>query len=232
MNVRAVAHQQQAGLRLLRTDVAEDLDDRIHPFDRAEVRHVDDQVFRALEQLFTEVARRAPCVPCTIEEVGNDLDVSRHSECPVCIGLQAFRDRRDRIRLFDAVRDGFRIRRVAADDRDVSAVKRRDDGGSRASTVRDDLACKVRGGRVRNRVVRVDDIERLRARNLHDLVRQREQVLRFPEERVRRRLDAMKGQPRLIAQPERRLTADDVHLMAALGKRRRELSGDDAAASD
>ena len=146
--------------------------------------------------------------------------------------FQAFRDRRDRVGLFDAERDGFRVRRIAADDRDVGAVKRRDDGGAGRPLSRDDLPRKVGGGGVWNRVVRVDDVERLRASDLDDLVGQRQQVLRLAEERVRRRLDAMKGQPGLVAQPERRFTADDVHLMPALAQRRRKLGGDDAAASD
>ena len=55
------------------------------------------------------------------------------------------------------------VRRVAADDRDVGAVKRRDDRAAPdVRCRRHDLAREVRGGRVRNRVVRVDDIERLR----------------------------------------------------------------------
>ena len=122
--------------------------------------------------------------------------------------------------------------RIAADDRDVGAVERRDHRRRRTSAVGDDLPREVGCGGVRNRVVRVDDIQRLCACNLHDFVGQRQQVLRLAEERVRRRLDPMKRQPGLIAQPERRLAADDVDLVPALGERRRELGGDHAAAAD
>src|SRR3989442_1708838 len=77
-----------------------------------------------------------------------------------------------------------------------------------------------RGPRVRDGVVRVDDVEPLVARDLHDLRRQRQQILRLAEQGIRRRLDAMERQPRLIvAEPERRVAAEDVHAMAARGQR-------------
>ena len=80
--------------------------------------------------------------------------------------------------------------------------------------------------------MRVHDVEPELARQLHDLRGERQQVLRLAEQRVARRVHAMKRQPRLvIAQPERRFSADQVHLMAPAGQRLRQLGGDDAAAS-
>ena len=51
---------------------------------------------------------------------------------------------------------------------------------------------RKRGGRVRDRVVCVHDVEPELARDLDELVRQRQQVLRLAEQRIARRLDLVK----------------------------------------
>ena len=59
------------------------------------------------------------------------------------------------------------------------------------------------------------------------------QVLRLAKQRVGRRQHLVKREARLeLAQPERRLGADEVHLVAAARQRLAELGGDDAAAAD
>ena len=57
---------------------------------------------------------------------------------------------------------------------------------------------EIRGGGVRDRVMRVDDVERELARQLHDLVRERQQVLRLAKQRVGRRVrrGGTRGPPR------------------------------------
>ena len=86
---------------------------------------------------------------------------------------------------------------------------------------------------VRDRVVRVDDLERELARDLHDLVGERQDVLRFAKERIARRVHLMEDEPGLVvAEPERRIGADEVHLVAAVRERLRQLGRDDAAAAD
>ena len=62
-----------------------------------------------------------------IEKVRDDSDVGGHGELAVGIRLETFRHRGDAVRLLDAERDGFRIRPIAAKQRDVGAVQRRDD---------------------------------------------------------------------------------------------------------
>ena len=95
------------------------------------------------------------------------------------------------------------------------------------------LTREVRRGRVRHRVMRVHDVEMLVPRHLHDLVRERQQVLRLAEQRIRRGLDAMKGEPGLeAAEPERRIAAQDVDVVPARRERLPELGRDDAAAAD
>ena len=62
----------------------------------------------------------------------------------------------------------------------------------------EDLPCEVRGGRMRNGIVRMDDIETLLPRNLDDLVGERQRVLRLTKDRVIGTLDAIKHEPRLV----------------------------------
>src|SRR4029078_7131929 len=69
--------------------------------------------------------------------------------------------------------------------------------------------------------------------DLHNLIREREQILRFAEQRIRWRQHLMKRQAGLkLAEPEWRFRADEMHLVAAARKRFSQLGGDDAAAAD
>src|SRR5262249_39733318 len=89
-----------------------------------------------------------------------------------------------------------------------------------------------RGGRMGHGIVRVDDIEPLRARDLDDLVGERQEILRLAEQRIRRRLDAVERQARLIfAQPGRRFAAPDVGVMTPGREHLAELGCHDPAAS-
>ena len=103
-----------------------------------------------------------------------------------------------------------------------------------ALTVRaQDLSRQKRGRRVRHRVVRVDDVQTRLARHLHDPVRERQQILRLAEQRIRRRQHLVEEQPFLkLSEPERRFRADEVRLMPAQRKRLAQLGGDDAASAD
>src|SRR5215208_5620896 len=97
----------------------------------------------------------------------------------------------------------------------------------------EDLPRQKAGRRVRDGVMRVNDVEAEFARDLHDFVRKREQVLRFAEQWVGRRQDLMKGETGLkLAEPKRRFRADEMHLVTAPRQRLPELGGDDAAAPD
>ena len=123
---------------------------------------------------------------------------------------------------------------IAADERDVGAVQRRHDARHRAARCGDDVPRQVGGGGVRDRVMRVDDVERLLARDLHDLVRRARArtaargTAGRPASRTR-----WKRRPRLIvAEAERRLAAQEVHAVTARGERLGELGRDDAAAAD
>ena len=85
-------------------------------------------------------------------------------------------------------------------------MKRRDHAWDGVSAGFEHLPRQERRGGVRDGVVRVDDLEIDLARHLHDLVGEREHVLRLAEERVARRVDLVKHQPGLIvAEAERRV---------------------------
>ena len=119
-------------------------------------------------------------------------------------------------------RDDLRVRAVAAEQRDVRAVQRRDHARARRGTCRDARICRARYAAVgvRNRVVRVNDVEPLARGHLDDLVRERQQILRLAEQRIARRLDAMERQARLVvAEPNGRVAAQDVDAVAARRQR-------------
>ena len=101
---------------------------------------------------------------------------------------QALRHRGHAVRLLDRVRHDLRERRIAADERDVRAVQRRHHPRHGTAARLEHLPRQQRRRRVRNRVVRVDDVEPELARHLHDPVRQRQHVLRLAEQRVARRV--------------------------------------------
>ena len=86
---------------------------------------------------------------------------------------------------------------------------------------------------MRHGIVRVDDVEPLLARNLDDLVREREQVLRLSEQRIAGRFHTMKRQAGLIVtEAKRRVAAQKMDPMTARRERLAQLGRDDAAAAN
>ena len=168
---------------------------------------MDDQLLAVGRQLGAELGPVLAAMRLAVHEVRDDADVANLPELPMRRRLQAFGDGRHAVRLLNGKSDDFRIGAVGAEQRDVGAVQRGDHLGHRSAVGRgQNLAGEIRRGRMRHGVVRMDDIELLGARHLDDLVGQRQQVLRFAEHRVRRRLDAMKRQAGLVvAEPERRV---------------------------
>src|SRR5262245_22109298 len=86
---------------------------------------------------------------------------------------------------------------------------------------------------MRDRVMCVNDIQPEFTGHLNDLVRERQQVLWFPEQRVRRGQHLVKRQARLeLSEAKRRFRADEMDLMTAFRERLTKLGSDDAAAPD
>ena len=81
-----------------------------------------------------------------------------------------------------------------------------------------------------HRIVRVDDVQLRLSRNLDDPVGERQEVLRLPEQRVRRCQHLVKEQSLLeVSEPEGRFRADEVRLMSAESQRLSQLRCHDAA---
>ena len=231
--LRTVADHQQLRGRLA-THAREHLDDRRRTLDRPEVRDVDEDLLAVRGEAGAQRADVAAAVQRAVDEVGNDPDVARHPELAIGIGLEALRDGGHAVGLLDAEGDGFRVRRIAAEQRDVGAVQRRDDARHDAAAARrQNLPRQIGRGRMRHRVVRVHDVELLGARDLHDLVGQRQQILRFAKQRIAGRFDAMKGQSRLVVvQAHRRVRAENVHAVSPRREHLAQFRRDDAAAAD
>ncbi len=111
---------------------------------------------------------------------------------------------------------------------------KRGDGFRTHHTVRrrEHLLRQIRGGGMRNGVVRVDDVELLLIRDMRDRGGKREQVLRLAKQRIRRHGHAVEVQSRHTTLPaKRRLAADEMYVMAAIGQGLGQLRRDDAAAA-
>ncbi len=109
--------------------------------------------------------------------------------------LQTVRNRRDALRSLDRKGDDLFVGGITADQRDVGPVQGRHRPRSlHAEVAAKDLVGQVRRRGMRDRVVRVDDVERPPVRETHDRVRERQQILRLSKERIRRGVDALKGQ--------------------------------------
>ena len=175
----------------------------------------------------------ATAIDIAIEAIGNHFDRPLHLQFTASRVAQALRYRRDAVRLLDRVGHDLRERRIAANERDVGPVQRRHDPRDELTARLEHLPRQDRRRRVRDRVVRVDDLELELARDLHDLVRERQHVLRLAKERIARRIDLVKHQAGLIvAEAEWRVGADEMHLVATGRQCLRELGGNDAAAAD
>ena len=214
-------------------DAREDLDHGVDLLDRPQVRDVHHQLLARRAQARAQRRIRRAAMEAAIQEIRDHFDRALDRHLALGVVAQARGNRRHRIGLIDAKRHRFAIRGIGAENRDVGAVQRRDGARHvRAGRRGEDLPGQVRRGGMRDGVMRVDDVELMRARHLHQPVGEREQVLRFAEQRIARRVDAMKADPRVrLAQPERRLAADDVRLVAASREAARQLGGDHAASA-
>src|SRR5215207_7573384 len=96
-----------------------------------------------------------------------------------------------------------------------------------------DLLGQIRGGGMRHRVVRMNHVEAELARDLDDARGQGDHVLRLTKERIRRCINPVKAEPRLVlTETKGGIGADQMHFVAAPRQGLGQLGGDDAAAAD
>src|SRR5947209_2351502 len=122
---------------------------------RPEVRDVYEQRLARRSEFTTQLLARSPLVVRRADEVRDDGDVVELESLSRRL-LEIMRDRRDSVRLRDAVTRDGKIRAVGPDERDVRAVQRRDDGKDAVRLQR--LAREDGAYRVRDGVVYVQEV--------------------------------------------------------------------------
>ena len=133
------------------------------------------------------------------------------------------------MRLLDREGDHLGIGRVAADERDVSAVQRRHDARPCAGVLRQHLIGQIRGRRMRHGVVRMHDLEVVIARYTRDRGGKRQEILWFAKQWIRRDRYRLEGETRRArAQPEWRFAADEMNVMSPVGQGVRQFGRHDA----
>ena len=148
---------------------AKHLERRVDALDRPEVRDVDDE--RVVSSGGHSRARSAGSgrrrYSRAVEEVRDDADLVADAERRDRVAPSGCRD--TAVTPCDCSIENAtdaRVRRIAADQRDVGAVQRRDRARRGAPGAdAEHLIGEIRGGRVRHGVVRVDDVEPLLARD-------------------------------------------------------------------
>jgi hypothetical protein len=194
----------------------------------------DDMFDTAGVQPFAKAGIRPAAIRRAVQEIRNHPHLARDSERGDRVGPQALRDGGDGVGLLDRESDHVPVGRVAADVGDIGAVQGGDHPGWRRIALGlQNLVREVRGRRMGHCVMRMNDIEAMIPGNADDRIAEGEQVLRLPEQRVRRDFDALEREPgNAIAPPERLVAADHVDLMAAIRERVRELGGHHPAAAE
>ena len=137
----------------------------------------------------------------------------------------------DPIGLVDAEAGDGEIGAVEADERDVRAVQRGDEGQMKALGG-EHLTSEQCGDRVRNRVVHVQEVERVDLGDLGHARGKREVVGRVLEERIVRDRDLVIADVFFAAVEAKGLrVGDEMHLVAARRELDAELGGDNAGAA-
>ena len=189
----------------------------VDPLDRPEVRDVDDERLACSgghSRARSAGSNRRRYSPQS-RKFGMTRIACRTPSAAMVSALQALGHGGDAVRPLDREGDHPGVRRIAADQRDVGPVQRRDGArrGRRRGARGEHLVGQIRGRRVRHGVVGVDDVEPALLGDPRNRVREREQILRLAEQRVRRHLDRHERQAgNAVAPPERRLAADEMHL--------------------
>ena len=235
--VGAVADHHQPRRKRL-GDAREDRNDVQNALDRAEVGEVHEQllIVRGVARAHGGELGGDAHVHVAVDEVADDLDLALDVEGLAGAVAQVAGDGGDAVRLLDAeLRDG-QVGAVQANQRDVGAVQRGDErqiAAARGLLLRlQHLARQQRGERVRDRVVNVEQVERVELGDLGHARGQRQVVGRMLEQRVVVDIDLVEVDVGFAAvQAERRRRGDEVDFVAARGKLDAELGGDDAAAA-
>jgi hypothetical protein len=230
--VGAVADQQQAGGDGA-GDAGKGLDDVKNAFDRPEVGEMDEELFLGTGELRAHGGDQLGIadVDVAVDEVADDLDLAVDGEGLAGAVAEMAGDGGDAVGLGDAEAGDGEIRPVLADEGDVCAVEGGDEG-EMAAAGGEHLAGEQGADRVRDGVVDVEDVERVKLGDLGHAGGQGEIVGGVLEERVVVDLDLVKVDVGLAAgEAEGLRGGDEVDLMAARGELDAQFGGHDAGAA-
>src|SRR5664279_1254456 len=223
-------HKEHAGHLAL--NPGEDAHDIAHALDRPEIRDVQDDALPFTRLLSQHLLVARALIDQRIDEVVDDLDLALSAtEGGDRLPLKIFRDRSETVRALDRELRDRAERGILANERDVGALQRRDDL-HRAAGILEHLARDPRARCMRDRVVRVHELEIVIAHDFVNAHREREIVGRILEERIADDIHLVIENPGgEAAQAEGLLVRDEVDLVAARRERYAELRRDGAGSA-
>ena len=168
-------------------------------------------------------------VEIAIHEIGDDFDGALDVELFEGLIQEVMRDGGDAVALLDGEFGDGEIAAVAADQCDVRAVKRGDEG----QTARGGHGAREHGADgVGNGVVDVEQIERFGLEDFEHFGGESKRVRRVIEKRIAGDFDLVKMDVRIVGiHADRRGVADEMDVVAASGEFLAEFGGDDAGAA-
>ncbi|MGC4081628.1 MAG: hypothetical protein QM736_05820 [Vicinamibacterales bacterium] len=159
-----------------------DVEQQVDALQRPEIRQMQQHRFVGRESEFTTDLIAAMGRRVRLEEIVHDFDRTLHAEQADGFRAHEFRDRRDRVGMFQGVADRRTVAGIAAEQRGVGAVERGDD--AQPVFLVQHRAGEHCGGGVRHGVVNVQQVERVLFRHLGHLHRERQRVVGVFEEVV------------------------------------------------
>ncbi len=221
-------HQQVSGRRL--SHAFQNMDAVIHAFHRAKIRKVDEQLFAVGRIPHGSRFLHIRFVGRDVDEVGDHAHAILHAKNLSRALADEFADAGDAVRLLDGEFGDGKIGAVRTHERNVGSMQRGDERQP-AHQCQHLLRQQCRD-RVRNRVMHVQQVERVALGHFRHARRQRQAVRRILEQRVIRDFDLVivdARRPRI--EPDGIGVGDEVNIVPAVGQLETQLSSDNAAAA-
>ena len=165
-----------------------------------------------------------------VHTIGHDIDVAIDAKHAACFPCQIGGHGRDAIRASQRIARDPCVRRILPNDRDVGAMQGRDHGQPAGC---DNVAHGQSRHRVRNRVVRVNQVERYVLGDFGESRRKRKVVGRILEERIGRHRNFVEmdaGVKGIVSR--RRRIGKEVHVMPTLRQRLADFRRHDTRAAE
>ena len=212
--VRAVTDENKLGGHFGANE-REDFDGVSDALDGAEIRKMHEDGFAVGSPFGGEPFVGRAIVEFAVHEIGDDFDGALDVEVFDRFAEKILGDGGDAVALLDGEFCDGKIATVAADERDIRAVKSGDEG----EAARGGHGAREHGADgVRNRVMDVKKIERFGFEDFEHFCGESESVGRMVEERVGGDFDLVEVDARVVGvHPNGRSVADEMDVMAASG---------------